>query len=604
MPSSRARRIFIDLTTLAALTGLSAWSSVTLARGPGELSAVWIGNGILAGWLLSRRTRLWPLYLSAAFAVELAVRWLADDPLDSGAVLAAANALEAALLAVLVRRSIPDVGDPKRWISLGGIATASTLFACTVSGLIGADAMRLFHDAAFWPGFLMWFSVHVVGQVMFGTTTLVAHREGRAIFTAPGRRLSFVLTMGCVAATAGVVFLSPYPVLFLAYPALLLGAVRHRFAGVAVGIVLLALIGSVATALGRGPLWLAEVGTSGRIALLQLYIAGGCLLTIPVALAMAERKRLAAGLRDSERRYRMLADYSHDVVVRMRADGERVYVSPSARDILGWEPAQMLGSRDPLVHPDDLASQRQLLAEAIADGQPRTAIYRVRHSDGRYVWIESVLRPVPSERGDGIEVIYAGRDVSRRVEAEAALERSRRELERLARFDALTGLANRRQFEERLALAVHGVERGSAVSLLYLDVDRFKQINDGHGHAAGDEVLRTFARRLTGCLRAGDLAARLGGDEFVVLIEDLHAPAAAEAVARKLIERMRRPIQVGRDALLVTASIGVAYADDPSLTGDALMATADAALYAAKRERNRYCLQRVSRTPARRATRG
>lgn len=599
------KRIGWDVLLMTLLTGVSAWGAMALARGPGELSAVWIGNGILVGWLLSRRTERWPAYLGAALAVELAVRLLAGDALADAAVVAGANLLEALILAGLVRRFVPDVGDPKRWNSLGGIATSSTLLACVVSGLIAAGAMRLLHGAAFWPGFLTWFSAHVVGLVIFATTTLVAQREGRGMFTAPGRGLSFLLTMGLIAAVALAVFVAPYPVLFLAYPPLLLGAIRHRFAGIAVGVVLLTLIGSVATALGHGPLWLAEVGTSGRLALLQLYIAGGCLMTIPVALAMAERKRLVTGLRDSERRYRMLADYSHDVVVRMRADGQRLYVSPSARDILGWEPAQMLGSRESLVHPEDLERQQRLLAEVIATGEPRTAVYRIRHKDGHYVWIEAVTRAIPAEDGNGVEAIYAGRDISRRVETERALEASRQELERLARFDTLTGLANRRQFEERIGLAVLGLNRGASLSLLYLDIDHFKQINDSLGHATGDEVLRTFAQRLLGCVRSSDLAARLGGDEFVVLIEDAAVPAAAEAVARKLIERMRRPIVVGERELSVTTSIGVAYANRPTDTAK-LLAAADAALYCAKRERNTYCLQAVAaadpapRTSARR----
>ncbi|MEI2453530.1 diguanylate cyclase domain-containing protein [Lysobacter firmicutimachus] len=600
MSSIEPKRIGWDALLMALLTGVSAWAAMALSRGPGELSAVWIGNGILVGWLLSRPTERWPWYLGAAAATELAVRLGVGDQAVSAAVVAAANLIEALILAGVVRRFVPDVGDPKRWISLGGIATASTLLACAVSGFMAAGAMRVLHAAPFWPGFLTWFSAHVVGLVIFATTTLVAQREGRRMFTAPGRGLSFLLTMALLAAIALAVFLSSYPLLFLAYPPLLLGAIRHRFAGVAVGVVLLTLIGSVATALGHGPLWLADVDTPGRIALLQLYIAGGCLITIPVALAMAERKRLVTGLRDSERRYRMLADYSHDVVVRMRADGQRVYVSPSARDILGWEPAQMLGSRESLVHPEDLERQQRLLAEVIASGEPRTAVYRIRHKNGHYVWIEAVTRAIPAEDGNGMEAIYAGRDITRRVETERALEASRQELERLARFDALTGLANRRQFEERMNLAVLGLNRGASLSLLYLDIDRFKQINDNLGHATGDEVLRSFAQRLLGCVRSGDLAARLGGDEFVVLIEDAAVPSAAEAVARKLIERMRRPIAIGERELSVTTSIGVAYADRPVETAK-LLAAADAALYCAKRERNTYCLQAVAADAAPRA---
>jgi diguanylate cyclase (GGDEF)-like protein/PAS domain S-box-containing protein len=335
--------------------------------------------------------------------------------------------------------------------------------------------------------------------------------------------------------------------------------------------------------MGEGPIMLIEgFGTSGHIALLQLYIAGACVMTIPVALVMAERKRLNARIRESELRYRMLADYSHDVIVQMRADGERLYVSPSSRDILGWAPAEMLGMRWELIHPEDRAMQQQVMGEVIATGESRTAIYRVQHKDGHYVWIEAVTRPIPSTDRDGMDIIYTGRDISRRMAAEAALAESRRELERMARVDTLTDLANRRQFEERLELALLRQQRqGTAVALMYLDVDHFKHINDTWGHAAGDVVLRAFADRLVHCVRATDLVARLGGDEFVVLIEDASLPDAAEVIARKLLSEMRHSIDIDSTALMATTSIGIAHAKAPTEAAT-LLATADAALYEAK----------------------
>ena len=150
-------------------------------------------------------------------------------------------------------------------------------------------------------------------------------------------------------------------------------------------------------------------------------------------------------------------------------------------------------------------------------------------------------------------------------------------------MDPLTGLANRRQFEDRLAHALGRPRRqGQAVALMYMDVDHFKQVNDGHGHAAGDEVLRVFGQRLSACVRAGDLAARLGGDEFVVLIEDLAAPETAEGIARKLIAAMSEGIMVEAATLHVTTSIGIAYSMHPAVS-KTLTAAADVALYAAKR---------------------
>jgi diguanylate cyclase (GGDEF)-like protein/PAS domain S-box-containing protein len=588
------QRLWADRLVMALIVGATAWLSLELARGPGELAAVWIGNGVFTGWLLSRATRLWPGYVASGFAADFVAHVLVGDSALYSFAISVCDIVEVLIVAGIIRRLVPHVSDPRGWLRLGGIATASTLTACAVSGLFAAMLAASLRGGPFLSNLLGWFAAHVVGMVVVGTSTLVIHREGRKLFTAPGKRWGFAGGLLLLTVVAAAVFSSRYPVLFLTYPPLLLLAVQHRFVGVAVGVMLLAVVGSLATSMGHGPLSFVQgIGDSGRIALLQLYIAGGCLMTIPVALAMAERKRLTARLRESEHRYRMLADSSHDVVVRMRADGERLYVSPSARDMLGWEPAEMLGSRWDLVHPDDRDRQAEAMAGVIATGEARTDIYRVRHRDGHYVWIEAVTRPIPSDDRVGeFDIIYAGRNVSRRIAAEHALEESRSELERLARVDTLTGVANRHQFNERLTLALARLQRHEhPLALICLDVDHFKGINDTHGHAAGDAVLCVFAQRLLQNVRSIDLVARLGGDEFVVLVEDLAIPAAAETIARKLVEAMRVPICLEHGGkLMVTTSIGIAYAHSPT-DATSLMSTADAALYAAKKAgRNRYCI--------------
>jgi diguanylate cyclase (GGDEF)-like protein/PAS domain S-box-containing protein len=318
-----------------------------------------------------------------------------------------------------------------------------------------------------------------------------------------------------------------------------------------------------------------------------------------VALIMAERQRLADHVRESEQRYRMLADYAHDVVMRVRADGERLYVSPSARDMFGWDPEQLLGARWDLLHPDDQPHVMGVIGEVIAHHAPRTAVYRIRHRDGHYVWVEAGMRPIPRDDGQGMEVISACRDISRRVAAEQALAESLDELERLARVDALTGLANRRQLDERFSLALMRLRRnGPPVALMFLDVDHFKQVNDTYGHAVGDMVLQTFAQRLRDCTRASDLIARLGGDEFVVLVEDAMLPESAEVIARKLITTMGAPVTAEGKVLEVTTSIGIAYARMPT-EETTLMAAADAALYDAKAAgRNTWRMRGVDPPPS------
>jgi diguanylate cyclase (GGDEF)-like protein/PAS domain S-box-containing protein len=268
--------------------------------------------------------------------------------------------------------------------------------------------------------------------------------------------------------------------------------------------------------------------------------------------------------------------------------------------MLGWTPSDMLGPHQSLIHPRDLHEQEAAIDQALIDGQLHTSRYRVRHRDGYYIWMEVVMRPVPSEdEPEKHDLILSGRNITRRVAAEEALETSRRELERLSRVDALTGIANRRQLEERLPLALSRLERsGYPIALMYLDIDHFKNINDTHGHAVGDQVIQTFARRIEALTRSTDLLVRLGGDEFVILLEDAIRPMVAEVVAMKILAAMRTPIEIEGSRLTISTSIGIAFASKKVVVED-VMAAADEALYAAKEAgRNQYRMELLGTDPA------
>ncbi len=574
----------IVLATLLIMAG--AWLSIRWAIRPGELPAVWIPGGLLCAWLLVRPRDSWWRYASAGYVADATGQWLAGAPPAFAMVLAACHLFDALCIAFLIRRHIPDISDPRHWVHLGGVATASTLIVCALSAAVGTQLDGPMPRADRLATFVTWFGAHVLGLVIVGTTALVLHIEGLRVLAPPGRRVDFALSMGLVALMAGLAFRVDAALLFLTYPPLLFGAFRHRFGGVAIGVSLLAIIGVVSTAAGHGPVaHLPATEGAWRTALLQLYLAGACLITLPVVLAMAERDRLTARVRDSEQRYRLLADFSGDLVVRLDATGQRTYVSPSSREMLGWAPEDMLGTRWDLLHPDDREAQRQAMVEVAASGLPQTHRYRVRHRDGRYVWTEVVMRSVPREGADGAsDLILSGRDISKRVAAEQALEASRQELQRLTMIDALTGIANRRQLEHRLALAIArlGVE-GSAVALFFLDIDHFKGVNDTHGHASGDGVIRTFAQRLQAHAGAGSLVVRLGGDEFVILQDGDVTLASATKTARTLLAAVRAPMRIGATTLTVTTSIGVAFTAAPAGEDD-LLAAADEALYKAKQK--------------------
>src|SRR5688500_11877620 len=180
--SEAPRRLWLDRTMLALLIGGASGLSLILARGPGELAAVWIGNGILAGWLLSRPTALWQGYVGVAFAADVAARLLVGDAPVHAAGVGLCNLMEALIVAGVVRHKVPDVRDPKHWLSLGGIAIVSTLVACAVAGLAAAALISTLHGTPFFNNFVTWYAAHVVGMVVFATSTLVASREGVGMF--------------------------------------------------------------------------------------------------------------------------------------------------------------------------------------------------------------------------------------------------------------------------------------------------------------------------------------------------------------------------------------------------------------------------------------
>ena len=168
----------------------------------------------------------------------------------------------------------------------------------------------------------------------------------------------------------------------------------------------------------------------------------------------------------------------------------------------------------------------------------------------------------------------------------SAVERIRlhERLNHASNHDQLTGLPNRRLFYDRLETALARLRRSQGrLSLLYLDLDKFKEVNDSFGHAAGDALLQEVARRLKTCVRDSDTVARLGGDEFVVLLESAGLAANAAAVAAKIHEALSQPVQVGPHLLQVLPSIGIAFYPEHGSSGEALLKRADEAMYLAKR---------------------
>jgi len=310
--------------------------------------------------------------------------------------------------------------------------------------------------------------------------------------------------------------------------------------------------------------------------------------SLAVISDVTESRAALRRLRESESHYRLLAEYSTDIVFQLDRTMTRRYVSPASMEILGYAPEELINERSAsITHPEDAERCAPLFKSLLAGTSERlTFICRVRHRDGRWIWVELQCRAPTDHPGGLPEYIFGSmRDISLRKSYEDQLAQASRRLETLAAEDFLTGLANRRIFDEALSREFRRASRErTPLALLMIDVDRFKEFNDRHGHPEGDACLRLVARTLEGAIkRPGDLSARYGGEEFAVLL-----PNTDEFGAYVVAERVRAAVRelgiengVGE---IITISAGVAATPlDHSGEGPhILLRDADRALYRAK----------------------
>ena len=318
-------------------------------------------------------------------------------------------------------------------------------------------------------------------------------------------------------------------------------------------------------------------------------------------------KRVAAQetLKASEARYRLLADNSSDVVMALDRDLVRTYVSPASLEMFGYAPEELVGARTgDAAHPDDAERLRENL-RSLLDGRidKHLGLNRRRHRDGHWIWTETSYRAVRDAAGGAVTGIVASvRDISARKAVEEQLADANARLAILSSRDGLTGLANRRSFDEAFAVEYRRAMReGRSIALVMIDVDRFKAFNDLYGHPAGDDCLRRVAEAIAGSLRRpADIAARYGGEEFAVVL-----PETDEAGALVIATRIRHAVlnlaipHEGNEEGVVSISAGVAAV--PARTSndeaDLLVRSADQALYRAKNGgRNAVMIASLART--------
>src|SRR5690349_16633723 len=294
---------------------------------------------------------------------------------------------------------------------------------------------------------------------------------------------------------------------------------------------------------------------------------------------VTEQKRAVEDLAESRERFKQLAENIHDVFFLIDADASRVhYVNPAYEEIWGRSREslyQQPRSWADAIHPDDRPQASEKFAEGLKTGEFDYE-YRIVRPDGSVRWIHVRGFPIYNEAG----ILYRTAGVAQDITPHREMQEK---LVHLAHYDTLTGLPNRTLCFDRLHQVLgQARRRGWIASFLFIDLDRFKNVNDTLGHVAGDELLRQVAARLRQCVREEDTVARLGGDEFGVILSDLTRADDASVVAQKLIEALIRPFDLGGYEAFVTASVGIASFPRDSEDPEALVKNADAAMFRAK----------------------
>ncbi|WP_263373457.1 sensor domain-containing diguanylate cyclase [Granulicella aggregans] len=398
-----------------------------------------------------------------------------------------------------------------------------------------------------------------------------------------------------VAVSVFVFWQQTNPFLFMVFPPMILLILTMGLEGSVLSSVALSVIGWFGTMHGHGPVMLAKGTPMHQFLIFQGFVWISLATSLPVGALIDERRRAEHRAKESESIYRVLLQNADDLIVLSSINGESRYVSPAVTRLSGWTQEEYLAmDRFDTFHEEDQEMAREAVQKIRAGSGEQTIQYRMREKSGGWKWVRAVVRAYGVE-GEAIAG-YVGtiRDISGEKQIEEIWSRERqglvtekRQMAALASTDSLTGLLNRRGFEEQVEVLKR---RGSfPVSLLMVDIDHFKRYNDRYGHLQGDSCLTQVAQVLRShATRTNDIAARLGGEEFTVVLvgaglqDALRVSEAMLSVLRSVgIEHGASPFGV------VTMSVGAAVHASGDLDIEQLMAQADSALYLSKRTRNR-----------------
>lgn len=581
----------VEATFWLLLTALGyfllAHLSLHATKGADNIAAIWPPSGYFLALLLLMPARMRIGAFVGMVAASLSANMLGGAPPLTAAAFTLANACEPVVALWVLRRREPAMISfmvPRAVGSFCIAAMAASIVSAAIATLLAGTGVDFF---------LSWMSTVALGMLIVTPPIIML---SRMIASNAMRNATIAMKVEATAILTGAALLtvasfsqSHFPATFLPCVAVILASYRLGPFGAAAGMLIVAVIAALLTGQGLGPIAAIDGPQKVKIFFLQFYLVTMLSIALPLAALIVVRKRLAKRLEESNRW--LLQAEAVALVGHWRVDLVRrtIQWSDQSYRIHGLEPGAGMTVEGSLACylEDDRVRVRHVLKQSIASGAPFEFQGRIQRADGDVRHAKSHGSIEMDRNGVAVGIFGTIQDVTETVENARILEAARSAAERVANTDMLTGLPNRRQtlaFLEKAFAAARDDDAPLAVAIF--DIDHFKRINDSHGHAVGDNVIRRVAQRAKAPLRDTDLVGRFGGEEFVCILRGDSA-LSPEMVAERVRKTIEAEDGVAGNLPRVTVSIGLAvYAAEASV--EELLHRADKALYVAKSDgRNR-----------------
>lgn len=561
---------------------LGAKVGLSLASVHPSVTPFWPPTGIAIASLVVLGNRAWPLIFLAAFFAN----YTNAGNFWTSFGIATGNTLEAVVAATMVSKfangkyAFDRPADAAKFVLFAGILCTSISAGIGVTSLLLAGYLEWNQSMA---TLVTWWLGDATGAVVFGPPIIAwcAHREFRwdrwrsleagVLFAGLVLVASFIFRQRIegdkIALSQG----------FFVFPIACWIAFRFFPRVTTIATLVVATIVLMYTIMGYGPFSIYGA-VSLRLLVAQLYIGVLAVTTIVLSSATFEKLRIEQRIRESEDRFRQLADGSPSMIWVSDENGNCTFLNRTWRLYTGRTMESGLGTgwlSD--VHPADVKGVMAELRSALRRQNEFRADFRIRGTDQEFRWFLTTGNPRFHPDGRFAGHVGTCIDISDRKQHEERLKLD-------ALRDPLTGLPNRTFFIQHLRRGLEDSWRGNGVerAVLFLDLDRFKLINDTFGHPAGDKLLVEISRRLETIIRPGDTIARLSGDEFAVLLEGVDGIEQAESVATRLEELFNTPFKFEEETFYVSFSTGIAMVEPHHSRPEDVLRDADAAMYKAK----------------------